>query len=469
MFKNFVTPNDEGIISDSDSRSIQNAVDEAVRLDLRKVVIPRINERTGKALWETDVAIILPSDIEIVLDNCYIRQADGSMDNVFRNFDDEKVRSTLAEEQRNITIRGEGNAVIDGGKHNGLTQKNSLKDGMPHVEKNNLIRFHNLRGFKLLNFTLLNQRWWAVNLNYVEEGLISGLRIECSNAQHNQDGIDLRAGCNNIILENLVGHAGDDFIALTGFFGTTETDKYHVEGKCCDIHDIVIRNIVATSAECTMIAIRNHDGLKIYNVTIDGVHDTVSSEQLANKEPSFVFNFDLNSYKSPKSPYATIRIGQSGFVHTKENELGDTYAIHVTNIHTRTNSAILLNETLKDSYFGNIYAGADVDRVITTKSCRTHQIYGCDMENVVFENIFYSPSDTENSVAFDFDINERRRTLKNVFIKNAFVGNAGTAVDMKLDGALNISGLYGDGVKEKIKCDSGAEIILDWEALSSAR
>ena len=133
--KNYITPNDDRIIAESDSRSIQNAIDEAVRLDLRKVVIPRINQRTGKALWETDEAIILPSDIEIVLDNCYIRQADGSMDNVFRNFDDDAMRKTLAEEQRNITIRGEGNAVIDGGVHNGLTQQNSMKNGMPHVEK----------------------------------------------------------------------------------------------------------------------------------------------------------------------------------------------------------------------------------------------------------------------------------------------------------------------------------------------
>ena len=227
----YITPNDKGIISDTDSHSIQSAVNEAIKTDVRRVLIPRINERTGKAQWDIDEAIILSSNIEIVLDNCYIRQTDGTMDNVFRNFNDDAMRSTLEEEQENIIIRGVGNAIIDGGVHNGLTQKNSMKDGLPHVEKNNVIRLHNLRGFKLLDFTILNQRWWAINLNYVEEGYISGLKIKCDNGSHNLDGIDLRSGCNNIILENLFGQAGDDFIALTGFFGSRESEKYAVKGK----------------------------------------------------------------------------------------------------------------------------------------------------------------------------------------------------------------------------------------------
>ena len=101
----YVTPNDIGVIGDTDSSSINNAVSEAVRSGKRRVVIPRINARTGASLWEIDEAIILCSDIEIVLDNCYIRQAEGSMDNVFRNFDDENMRSTLESEQKNIVIK----------------------------------------------------------------------------------------------------------------------------------------------------------------------------------------------------------------------------------------------------------------------------------------------------------------------------------------------------------------------------
>ena len=463
--KQFITPNDIGIMSDTDSRSIQNAVDEAIRLNVRCVVIPRINERTGRAQWDVDEAIILSSNLEIVLDNCYIRQADGAMDNVFRNFDDDNVRSTLDEEQENIIIRGIGNAVIDGGIHNGLTQKTSLKDGRPHVEKNNVIRLHNLRGFKLLDFTILNQRWWAINLHYVEEGYISGLKIKCDNGSHNLDGIDLRSGCNNIILENLFGQAGDDFIALTGFYGSSESDKYAVSGKSIDINDIVIKNIVATSAECTVVALRNQDGVKIYNVTIDTVYDTLSSKEQSNTAPSFVFNFDNNAYKSPKSPYSVIRIGQEGWISREACKLGDVYGIHVTNIHARTNAAITINEKLCDSYFGNIYAYDGVDKVVTTKSCRTHQTYGADMRNVVFENIFYNVSSNANSIAFDFDENTKEHTFENVFIRSAFVGNSVCAIDMKHGGSLIVNGLYGNDVKRKIKCSDKGKVILDGEEM----
>lgn len=459
----YITPNDTGVMADTDSHSINNAVRAAIERDIRRVVIPRINERTGKAQWDIDEAVILSSNLEIVLDNCYIRQVDGSMDNVFRNFDDENVRKSLQEEQENIIIRGIGNAVIDGGIHNGLTQRNSMKDGLPNVEKNNVIRFHNLRGFRLTDFTILNQRWWAINLNYVEEGYIGGLKIKCDNGAQNEDGIDLRSGCNNIILENLFGQAGDDFIALTGFYGGRASQKYAVAGKSIDIHDIIIKNIVATSAECTVVALRNQDGVKIYNVTVDTVYDAISSKEMNNGNPSFVFNFDNNAYNSPKSPYAVMRIGQEGWINKKQCEMGDVYGIHVTNIHARTNAAVMINEKIEDSYFGNIYASNAVDRIVTTKSCRNHQSYGADMRNVVFENVFYNCKDNENSVAFDFDLNGKDHVFENVFIKNAFLSNAKCAVDMKHGGTLNISGIYGNDIKDKISLREGSAVIIDGE------
>ena len=456
--KEFITPNDDGIRAESDSLSIQNAVDEAVRSDIRRVVIPRINQRRGAALWEIERAILLPSNIEIVLDNCYLRQADGAMDNVFRNFEHGYPRRTLAEEQENIVIRGVGNAVIDGGVHNGLTQQNSCKDGMPHVERNNVILLHNLRGFKLQDFTIKNQRWWAINLKYVEEGLISGLKIVCDGNYHNQDGIDLRLGCNDIILENLVGQAGDDFIALTGLCGR-EYNEYSVDGKSVDIHDIVIKNIVATSAECTVVALRNQDGLKIYNITIDSIHDAISSRELKNEHPCFVFNFDNNSYKSPKSPYSTIRIGQRGWVTRQPCALGDTSRIRISNIHTRVGSAVLINESLSDSYIGNLYVDSEADRAITTRSCRTHQAYGADLRNVVFENIFYPSKGNPEAIAFDFDAGDQAHTLENVIVRNAFIGEA-VAVKCTHRGTLTVNGLYADA-EPKVVTGEGCRVIID--------
>ena len=190
-------------------------------------------------------------------------------------------------------------------------------------------------------------------------------------------------------------------------------------------------------------------------------YDTLSSKEKSNTTPSFVFNFDNNAYKSPKSPYSVIRIGQDGWINKQEIKLGDVYGIHVTNIHARTNAAITLNEKIEDSYFGNIYASDGVDKVITTKSCRTHQTYGADMRNVVFENIFYNSKENKNSIAFDFDENTKKHTFENVFIRNAFVGNAKTAINMKHGGSLFVNGLHGDSVIDKIVCNGGGKIYVD--------
>ena len=83
----------------------------------------------------------------------------------------------------------------------------------------------------------------------------------------------------------------------------------------------------------------------------------------------------------------------------------------------------MLNMDVENSRFGNIYAGNGVDRIVTAKSCRARQIYGVNMRNTVFENIFYECTDNENSTAFDFDINTKECTLDHVYIRNAFLGN----------------------------------------------
>ena len=457
----FLTPNDKGIMADTDSHSINNAVREAVRCGFCRVVIPRRNERTGADRWDIDEAIILPSNIEIVLDNCYMRQTDGSMDNVFRNFDDPATPTSYEKEDTNIVIRGVGNAVIDGGKMNALCEKNSNKDGFPHVEKNNVIRLYNVRGLKLCDFTILNQRWWAINLYYVEEALISGLNIVTKPGGLNQDGIDLRVGCNNIIIENIYGQSGDDFIALTGLWSPKASGKYNVCGKSRDIHDIVIKNIVATSTECAVIALRNHDGVKLYNITIDTVHDVCTSEAANDKNPRFDHFLDAKSYKSPRSPYATVRVGQDGYIHESECQSGDVYGLHVTNIHGRLNNTVMLNESIENSYFGNIYADNGVDCVITTKTHRESLNYGAELRNVVFENIFYNCRDNQNSTAFDFSLNHRAHSMENVVIRNAFVGKAKTAVKMEHSGRLFVSGLYSEGGEAKIIVAEGSEVIKE--------
>ena len=81
--KNVYSPNDYKELG-SDSAMIQAAVDEAAKYGAA-VVIPRYNERTGACCWVIDKTLLLPNDITIYLDDCFLTLADGVYENIFRN------------------------------------------------------------------------------------------------------------------------------------------------------------------------------------------------------------------------------------------------------------------------------------------------------------------------------------------------------------------------------------------------
>ena len=439
-----ISPNDAGIMGYNDSESIQNAVNEAKKTGLNKVVIPRLNKRTGVCRWDIDKAIILPSEIHIVLDNCYLRQADGCFDNVFRNCGEEDALDHSADsEMHDIYITGIGNAVIDGGESNGLAEATFREMNIP-IRKNNMILLYNVRRFRIEHLTLKNQRWWAINLYFAEQGTLSDLYIEARSTVPNQDGIDLRVGCHDILIENITGQAGDDLIALSALNKRVpQSEKamsfpYYVDGKDSDIHDIIIRNVIGTSISCAIIAIRNTDSAKIYNVTIDNVFDTQNGVW-NNKAPDAPFYLRQTNKKTDGfiSPYAVIRIGQGDYFKWRNNTLGEIYGITATNIHAKHNAAIMINSSLDKSYFGNIYAENGVDNIVTTKSDWLHQIFGADIRDTVFENIFFQCTDNKDAVAFHFVEKGKAHTLENVHIRNAFTGNCPTLILQE----------YGDAVK----------------------
>lgn len=459
MCNSIITPNRPEFLSDTDWKTIQNAVDYAHATGANSVTIPRINSRTGAPIWNIEKAIILPSNMEIVLDNCHLRQQDDCFDNIFRNFEDtEREGHTLAERSHNIIIRGVGHAVLDGGKHNGLTQANSLKDGNPHVSRNNLILMYNLRDFVIENLELRDQRYWAINLIHAERGRLSRLHI-CGDCHcRNQDGIDLRVGCSNILVESITGQAGDDIVALSAIGNednpASMSTRYRVEGHHEDIHDIVIRDIIATSVECAVIALRNCDGRKIHDITIDNVHCNDNyAYQDGKRQPEYplykIRAFDLVRIREGNSPYALLRIGQPGYHKDRDSALGELYNIHATNLHMHMGAIILANCALENCYFGNLYAGNDVDYILTTKEARQDQLYGADMKNVLIENVFYDNRDNEHATAFDFDINRRDCCVENVIINRAFLGNCKNIFHVACDGQVEYSNFRGNHIEKE--------------------
>ena len=445
----YISPNMPEIVGADDSASIQNAVDTALRTGVRRVVIPRRNERTGEDRWDIARAIILGSDMEIVLDNCWLRMMDGTVDNMFRNYRFVEDCNTIETQMYGIHIRGQGNARIDGGEPNGLLE--AIWDGKSKAlsVENNLILFFNLRDFSIEHLRIENSRFWAVNLVHAQEGRLADLHIQGECDQPCQDGIDLRIGCHDIIMEDLRGQAGDDFIALSAISGST-ADYFRVEGRDEDIHDIMIHHICATSVECAVIALRTSDGRKIYHVHIDDIHDTDNGKIPDADYPKHKINpMNIRRYNIGNAPYTLLRIGQNGYYKKRCNLPEEITGITATNLYARYNCAIMLNVGLSNSYFGNVYGKDGVDYLVTTKSGRPSQIWGANLKNVVFENFFLDNQTNDFATAFDFDTNTEPAHLENVFIHRAFLGNCRTPFHMNSDGKFVFDEVYGANVEQK--------------------
>ncbi len=392
---NYITPNDVGIIADTDSRSVQNAVD-AARKQGCSVLIPRYNQRSGECLWVFDEAVLLPSDIEVILDSCHIRLADGIYDNVFRNeniYDRERNFINVGR-QHNIHIRGVGNAVLDGGKHNGLLELNARKKGI-RMQFNNLILLHNVENFTIENLELIEQRHWAVNILFCSHGRIADIRIYGRNNIPNQDCIDIRMGCSYLVIENITGQSGDDLVAIT----TQSSSFPYLPSEDCDIdvHHIIIRNIVGTSRAQSLVALRNHDGSKLYDVEVKNVIDTR--------------NDDMNCH-----PYGVLRVGENLYYRDRPSQMGETRNIHAKNVFAQTNETVCVGATLKDCTFENIYISHMAHCAVCTDH-QPHQDGGVKMENVTFDGIYVN-SDRKSFALTKFDTMREGDGFKDVVIKN---------------------------------------------------
>ena len=332
------------------SEYITSKIEEALRSGSR--------EATVEGNWEIETAVRLPSDFTLVLKDCYLIMADGVYSNMFVNLNHGTAEGkTAAGMNKNINIVGCGEAILDGGKYNGLSERNHNKDGMPPIWKNNLLLFTGVDGFKISGIKCVNQRWWALNFVYCRNGYLGNIHF-CSsdigvdasgNEYHglerskyeevlvkNSDGIDLRQGCRNIIIENITGFTEDDSIALTALNGELE-QSFKVDGLPSDLCNIEIRNI-RTAAFCTNVRLLNQGDIALHDILIDGVEDV-------GRQSS---RMDHGLY--------TVRIGDTRIYGTRHATEDETYNITVRNVIGGGDYVISLAGQMKNLVLENISA-----------------------------------------------------------------------------------------------------------------
>ena len=412
----YLSPNDPRFQAESDSKSIQNAIDAAEKGPIRTVRIPRICARTGAEEWLIDKSILLPSDITIILDDCHLVLKENVYENIFRNKNMYTDISLKAEgKQHGIRIIGVGDATLDGGKGNDLTEATSKKDGRPSIYYNNFILLHNVDNYVIENLSCINLRWWAINQICCTNGRLENLHFFNGNLIRNQDGIDLRMGCSHIYINNITGRLGDDVVALTTLPGLGKS--LLVEGMDPDIHDVTIRNVTADT-NYSLVALRNTDGAKMYRILIENIRD-----------PGGIYG-----------PRSVVRIGENLYYKERTSIIGETYDITVRGVYSLCRGTMFIGAALKDSYISDVYAGGTSMSAISTfaihRWLEQKQLYawgGATMENVVFNNIRYNGTaghcDEEwmndageifNGAALDFRRMRDEDYFKNVIFRDVF-------------------------------------------------
>ena len=138
----------------------------------------------------------------------------------------------------------------------------------------------------------------------------------------NADGIDIRQGCHDIVIENIAGFTEDDTIALTALNGRLER-AYKVEGLPSDLCNIEIRN-VTSAAYCTGVRLLNQGDLKLHDILIDGVRDV-----------------SRHSEYTDGGIYA-VRVGDTRMYGKRHATADETYNIAIKNVYGEGEAAVAL-------------------------------------------------------------------------------------------------------------------------------
>ena len=314
---------DCGNDNDTLKRAIENRNPDGI-----VVIQPRCSEiEPERDYWLLDEAILLPENTTVILQNCTIKLSDKCRDNFFRSANC-GIGIPYPERIRNIHIRGEGmctllgadhpRAVGDGGKilanpcpyrpediralgkwepaqwHDYSYGTDAGKEGESQFGdwRGIGVLLANVEHFSIENIRIVDSHGWGISLEACSNGRVS--RIEFSAYMHkmidgmlsnmeNQDGIDIRNGCHDIVISDISGCTGDDLIALTaianpdflpgGSMRTTHVMHNDWSKRERDIYNIVIRNVVGYSNLCWTVRLLAAYSV-IHDVVIDGVINT---------------------------------------------------------------------------------------------------------------------------------------------------------------------------------------------------
>lgn len=304
--------------------------------DIENMIAFTASFSNRKIVFDKDVtinrAILLPSNTEVVIDNCTITQADYTFDNVFRGANVILDSTQLAyvpsviDKIENITIRGEGTANIYGPS---INKKDGNADMVGHAygARTHQIDFCNVNNFKLSGIEFYKTRGWTIELEFVTNFEVSNIVFH-TGATQNGDGLDVRGGCAYGKIFNLSGSTGDDMIAFNTHVSLNSpqfnkypnsTAKYPLEfgylfnieecyknKNASDIHDISIENVSKDGGRYHLVIFLAQYGHKIYNVSMEKLR--MNKDYVSAGDNSIISFYNYNEKDFADGDISNIRM-----------------------------------------------------------------------------------------------------------------------------------------------------------------
>ena len=450
----FLTPNAPEFYGRTDGETIQNTVHAASIRGINLVVIPRWNVRAQQARWDIERAIKIPSYMTVVFLHAHLRQADFCYENMFTNTRAyEHQDRCLAHEEHDLTFTGIGDAVLDGGKPNGLLEKTCNMYGLPDKRPNATVLFNNVRNLVLENFQIRQSRWYGTYFIHCDTCRVSNIDFDDWEDCCNRDGVDMRSGCHNFLVENITGTTGDDTVALNNL-GNDGNDGRYVAGKDPDTLNMVIRNIKSDAGRWFTVRLLCQDRHLEQNFTLDTIMDVSCSE-------------------NQKGVGAAVMVGSHEYHYKIPAELGDLAHLTIRDVYSRSPRCVSFGGCSDDVQVSNLHVYSDGFHAVSV----TKQAH---LRDVQINGVFYkrdqlrlrqagtADADLNPSEAYEGTVIELPNLkTDNLTIQNVYADTAAMGVRLTGSGHVDIRNFNVRALSgAKALCGSDCTLIMDGEVVS---
>lgn len=247
--------------------------------------------------WLIDEAILLDSNTTVIVDNCKIKQNDYVFDNVFRgnnliiNPSNPDHYPLSVSPISNIKIIAKGTGVIEGCDNNVTKTHPILGDQLAVGDywgwRTLLISLSKCTNFEVSGLKFEKTRCWAVSVDKCAHGIFRDNNF--NSTVKNGDGIDIRSGCHDIIIDGVTGNTSDDSVAMTAIdFQPTGNYVYPMEPSKIEdgsytmdelsIYNISVNNVL-TGGEAHGVICLASGGRRVFDVSITDVIETLPSSR----------------------------------------------------------------------------------------------------------------------------------------------------------------------------------------------